>query len=100
MRVRLGFSFTWSGRRLRRALSWAFGGIGFGAALSVAVLLGARWRAATPGVRRTSASATAGVLTLLFLCGLLLIPVVFLAGIWRTWVARAAVADLLVEIGE
>ena len=23
----------------------------------------------------------------------------FLAGIWRTWVARAAVADLLVELG-
>jgi signal transduction histidine kinase len=31
--------------------------------------------------------------------GLLLVPVVFLAGIWRIWVARAAVADLLVEIG-
>ena len=33
------------------------------------------------------------------LVGLLLVPVVFLVGIWRTWVARAAVADLLVEIG-
>jgi signal transduction histidine kinase len=33
------------------------------------------------------------------LVGLLLVPVVFLAGIWRTWVARAAVGDLLVELG-
>jgi signal transduction histidine kinase len=102
-------------------LNRATGVIGFAAALSVAVLLGARWRAATPGVRRMSAPAAAGGLTLLFLSGLLLegaftnyqspflvwptlvglllVPVVFLVGIWRTWVARAAVADLLVEIG-
>ena len=102
-------------------LNRATGVIGFAAALSVAVLLGARWRAATPGGRRTSAPAAAGGLTLLFLSGLLLegavtnyqspflvwptlvglllVPVVFLAGIWRIWVARAAVADLLVEIG-
>ena len=102
-------------------LNRATGVIGFAAALSVAVLLAARWRAATPGVRRTSAPAAAGGLTLLFLSGLLLegaftnyqspflvwptlvglllVPVVFLVGIWRTWVARAAVADLLVEIG-
>jgi signal transduction histidine kinase len=31
--------------------------------------------------------------------GLLLVPVVFLGGIWRAWAARAAVADLLVELG-
>jgi signal transduction histidine kinase len=102
-------------------LNRATGVIGFAAALSVAVLLAARWRAATPGVRRTSAPAAAGGLTLLFLSGLLLegaftnyqspflvwptlvglllVPVVFVVGIWRTWVARAAVAGLLVEIG-
>ncbi len=102
-------------------LNQATGVIGFAAALSVAVLLAARWQAATPGVRRTSAPAAAGGLTLLFLSGLLLegaftnyqspllvwptlvglllVPVVFLLGIWRTWVARAAVADLLLEIG-
>ena len=102
-------------------LNRASGVTGFGAALSVAVLLAARWRAATPGVRRASAPAAAGALTLVFLSGLLLegaftefqspflvwptlvglllVPVVFLGGIWRTWVARAAVADLLVELG-
>ena len=102
-------------------LNRATGVIGFAAALSVAVLLAARWRAATPGVRRASAPAAAGAVTLLFLSGLLLqgaftsyqspflvwptlvglllVPVVFLVGIWRTWVARAAVADLLVELG-
>ncbi|MBV9192902.1 MAG: sensor histidine kinase [Solirubrobacterales bacterium] len=102
-------------------LNRASGVIGFGAALSVAVLLAARWRAATPGARRMSAPAAAGAITLVFLSGLLLqgaftssqspflvwptlvglllVPVVFLGGIWRTWVARAAVADLLVELG-
>ena len=101
-------------------LNRASGVIGFAAALSVAVLLAARWRAATPGVRRASAPAAAGAVTLVFLSGLLLqgaftsyqspllvwptlvglllVPLVFLVGIWRTWVARAAVADLLVEL--
>ena len=102
-------------------LNRASGVIGFAAALAVAVLQAARWRAATPGVRRTSAPAAAGAVTLVFLSGLLLegafttfqspfltwptlvglllVPVVFLGGIWRTWAARAAVADLLVELG-
>ena len=53
-------------------LNRASGVIGFAAALSVAVLLAARWRAATPGVRRASAPAAAGALTLVFLSGLLL----------------------------
>jgi signal transduction histidine kinase len=101
-------------------LNRATGMIGFAAALAVAVLLAARWRAASPGVRRASAPAAAGGVTLVFLSGLLLqgaftdyqspvlvwptlvglllVPVVFLVGIWRTWVARAAVADLLVEL--
>ena len=102
-------------------LNRANGLIGFAAAVAVAGLLAARWRAATPGVRRASAPAAAGAVTLVFLSGLLLqgaftdyqspflvwptlvglllVPVVFLGGIWRTWVARAAVADLLVELG-
>src|SRR4029079_7498744 len=72
-------------------------------------------------VRRASAPAAAGVLPLLFLgalilqgvftaaqspylvwptlVGLVLVPVVFLAGVWRAWVARAAVGDLLVDLG-
>ena len=33
------------------------------------------------------------------LVGLVLVPVVFLAGVWRMWVARAAVGDLLVDLG-
>jgi signal transduction histidine kinase len=102
-------------------LNRAAGLIGFAAALWVAVLLATRWRAATAGGRRMSAPAVAGAVTLVFLSGLLLegsftdyqspfltwptlvglmlVPVVFLGGIWRTWAARAAVADLLVELG-
>jgi signal transduction histidine kinase len=105
-----------------QVLNGATGVLGFAAALSVAGLLAARWLAATPGVRRASAPAAAGGVTLVFLAGLLLqgaftswqspflvwstlvgllfVPVVFLGGIWRTWVARAAVGDLLVELGE
>ena len=33
------------------------------------------------------------------LVGLVLVPVVFLTGVWRAWVARAAVGDLLVDLG-
>jgi signal transduction histidine kinase len=102
-------------------LNGATGVIGFAAALSVAALLAARWLSATPGVRRASAPAAVGGATLVFLAGLLLqgafttyqspllvwptlvglllVPVVFLAGVWRMWVARAAVGDLLVELG-
>ena len=29
----------------------------------------------------------------------MLVPVVFLAGVWRAWAARAAVGDLLVDLG-
>jgi signal transduction histidine kinase len=104
-----------------QVINGASGVIGFAAALSVTVLLAARWRVATPGIRRASAPAAAGGLTLVFLSGvllqgtfttsqspflvwptlvgLLLVPVVFLLGMWRTWVARAAVGDLLVELG-
>jgi signal transduction histidine kinase len=106
---------------IAKELNRAAGLIGFAAALLVAVLLAARWRAATPGGRRISAPAAAGAVTLVFLAGLLLegsftdfqspfltwptlvglllVPVVFLAGIWRMWAARAAVADLLVGLG-
>jgi signal transduction histidine kinase len=104
-----------------QVINGASGVIGFAAALSVTLLLAARWRAATPAVRRASAPAVAGGLTLVFLSGvllqgafstsqslflvwptlvgLLLVPVAFLAGMWRTWAARAAVGDLLVELG-
>ena len=79
-----------------------------------------RWRAASTPARRASAPAAAGALTLLFLgglllegafteaqspflvwptlVGLLLVPVVFLVGVWRSWVARAAIGELLVDL--
>jgi signal transduction histidine kinase len=103
-----------------RDLNAASGIIGFAAALSLAGLLAARWRQATPGARRSSAPAAAGGATLVFLAGLLLegafttaqapvlvwatllglllVPLVFLAGVWRSWLARAAIGDLLVEL--
>src|SRR5205085_2520800 len=87
----------------------------------LAVLLAVRWLKATRPVRRATAPAAAGAVTLLFLgglilqgvftseqspylvwptlVGLVLVPVVFLAGIWRAWAARAAVGDLLVDLG-
>ena len=95
--------------------------IRFVAAIALAVVLAMRWRAATTAARRASAPAAAGALTLLFLgglvledafhdaqspflvwptlVGLLLVPVVFLIGVWRAWIARAAIGDLLVDLG-
>ena len=94
--------------------------IRFAAALAIAVVLAMRWRAASTPARRASAPAAAGALTLLFLgglllegafteaqspflvwptlVGLLLVPVVFLVGVWRAWVARAAIGELLVDL--
>jgi signal transduction histidine kinase len=102
-------------------LNRATGLIGFAAAIAVTGLLAARWRAASPGIRRASAPAAVGAVPLLFLSGLLLegaftsfqsaflvwptlvglmlVPVVFLGGVRPTQVARAAVADLVVELG-
>jgi signal transduction histidine kinase len=95
--------------------------IRFVAAIGLAVVLARRWRVATAPARRASAPAAAGALTLLFLgglvledafhraqspflvwptlIGLLLVPVVFLIGVWRAWVARAAIGELLVDLG-
>ncbi|MGZ4301590.1 MAG: sensor histidine kinase [Solirubrobacteraceae bacterium] len=94
--------------------------LGFAASVCLAMLLAARWLQATRPVRRASAPAAVGALTLLFLgalilqgvftaaqspylvwptlVGLVLVPIVFLAGVWRRWVARAAVGDLLVGL--
>jgi signal transduction histidine kinase len=95
--------------------------IRFVAAIGLAVVLARRWRAATAPARRASAPSAAGALTLLFLgglvlegafhdaqspflvwptlIGLLLVPVVFLVGVWRAWIARAAIGELLVDLG-
>src|SRR5690348_2523346 len=93
----------------------------FAAALAILAVLVVRWRSATAPARRASAPAAAGGLTLLFLAGLLLqgaftnaqspflvwptlvglllVPVVFLVGVWRAWLARAAIGELLVDLG-
>ncbi|HST17345.1 MAG TPA: histidine kinase [Gaiellaceae bacterium] len=95
--------------------------LGFAASVCLAMLLAGRWLKATRPVRRASAPAAPGALTLLFLgalilqgvfttaqspylvwptlVGLVLVPAVFLAGVWRAWAARAAVGDLLVDLG-
>ncbi len=111
----------WPNARVATNVNEAAGILGFGTALALSVLLGVRWRAATPAVRRAGAPAAAGGVTLLFLAGLLLegaftstqspllvwptligltcVPVLFLFGLLRSWRARAAVSQLLVEIG-
>jgi signal transduction histidine kinase len=113
-------ALVWPNAQVASAIDKAGSALGFAAAVSLAILLGARWLKATRPVRRASAPAAAGALTLLFLgglilqavftaeqspllvwptlVGLVLVPVVFLAGLWRTWIARAAVGDLLVEL--
>ena len=95
--------------------------LGFAASVCLALLLAARWFNATQPVRRASAPAAPGAITLVFLgglilqavfteeqspylvwptlVGLVLVPAVFLAGVWRMWAARAAVGDLLVGLG-
>jgi signal transduction histidine kinase len=99
----------------------ATGIIRFVAALAIVAVLVLRWRGATAPARRASAPAAAGGLTLLFLAGLLLqgaftdaqspflvwptlvgllfVPIMFLVGVWRTWIARAAIGELLVDLG-
>jgi signal transduction histidine kinase len=99
----------------------ASGVLGFAAALVLALLVAARWVAATPAVQRSSLPAVAGAATLLVLSGLLLqgaftdaqspflvwptlvglvlVPVAFLLGVWKAWAARAAIGDLLVGLG-
>ena len=111
----------WPNARVAADINEVAGIMGFGAALAVSALLGVRWRAATTAVRRASAPAAAGAVTLLFLAGLILqgaftseqspllvwptligltcVPVLFLVGLLRSWRARAAVSQLLIDIG-
>jgi signal transduction histidine kinase len=112
---------VWPSAAVTDAINQADGSLAFAAAIGLAALLSARWLAATPAVRRAAAPALVGSLTVLALAGLLLqgvftmeqspflvwptlvgllcIPVVFLVGVWRSWLARAAVGDLLIDLG-
>jgi signal transduction histidine kinase len=112
---------VWPSAAMTDAINQADGSLAFAAAIGLAALLLARWLAATPAVRRAAAPALVGSLTVLALAGLLLqgvftmkqspflvwptlvgllcIPVVFLVGVWRSWLARAAVADLVIDLG-
>jgi signal transduction histidine kinase len=112
---------VWPNSQVASALDKAASSIGFAASVCLAVILVARWVKATHAVRRASATAAPGAITLLFLgglilqgvftaeqspylvwptlVGLVLVPAVFLAGVWRMWVARAGVGDLLVDLG-
>ena len=114
-------ALIWPNPQVASTIDKAASSLGFAAAIFLAILLVARWLKATRPVRRASAPAVVGAITLLFLgglilegvfeaaqspwlvwptlVGLVLVPVVFLAGIWRAWVARAAVGDLLVDLG-
>jgi signal transduction histidine kinase len=113
-------ALVWPNAQVASGIDKAASVLGFAAAVCLAGLLGARWLTATRPVRRASAPAAVGALTLLFLgglilqavftakqspflvwptlVGLVLVPAVFLAGVWRMWVARAAVGDLLVNL--
>ena len=111
----------WPRKASAVAINQADGSLAFAAAIGLAVLLLARWLTATRGLRRASAPALVGSFTVLALAGVLLqgvftteqspllvwptlvgllcIPVVFLVGVWRSWLARAAVGDLFVDLG-
>jgi signal transduction histidine kinase len=111
---------VWSKPALAERISQFDGVLGFAAAIGVAAVVFARWLAATRAVRRATAPALVGSLTFVTLAGLVLqgvfttaqspllvwptligllfVPVVFLVGVLRSWLARAAVADLLVEL--
>ena len=114
-------ALVWPNPQAALAIDRAVSSLGFAASVCLAILLVARWLKGTRPVRRASAPAAAGAVTLLFLgglilqavfttaqspylvwptlVGLVLVPVVFLAGVWRMWVARAAVGDLFVDLG-
>jgi signal transduction histidine kinase len=114
-------ALVWPNSQVASAIDKTTSVLAFAASVCLAILLVGRLLKATRPVRRASAPAAAGALTLLFLgglilqavftttqspflvwptlVGLVLVPVVFLAGVWRTWVARAAVGDLLVDLG-
>ena len=114
-------ALVWPNPHTASTIDRAISSLGFAASVCLAILLVGRWLKATRPVRRASAPAAAGALTLLFLgglilqgvftsaqspylvwptlVGLVLVPAVFLAGVWRMWVARAGVGDLLVDLG-
>jgi signal transduction histidine kinase len=113
-------ALVWPNVQVAGAIDKTSSSLGFAASVCLAMLLFGRWLKATRPVRRASAPAAAGALTLLFLgalilqavfttaqspflvwptlVGLVLVPAVFLAGVWRAWAARAAVGDLLVDL--
>ena len=81
------------------------------ACLAVAVVVGARWKAASRPVRRALLPSVAGIASLLFfavaqqadpillrwlaVCSLLIVPAGFLAGLLRSRLARGALTELL-----
>ncbi len=114
-------ALVWPNPHAASAIDKTISSLGFAASVCLALLLAARWFNATQPVRRASAPAAPGAITLVFLgglilqavfteeqspylvwptlVGLVLVPAVFLAGVWRMWAARAAVGDLLVGLG-
>ncbi len=114
-------ALVWPNPDVASAIDRAISLLGFTASVCLALLLAARWLKGTRPVRRASAPAAVGALTLLFLgglilqavfseaqspylvwptlVGLVLVPVVFLVVVWRAWVARAAIGNLLVDLG-
>ena len=114
-------ALVWPNPQVASAIDKAASSLGFAASVCLAILLVGRWLKATRPVRRASAPAAAGALTLLFLGGLILQGCSrrrsrrFSSGrlssvsCWcrscfsqvsgGAWVARAAVGDLLVDLG-
>jgi hypothetical protein len=84
------------------------------ACLGTAVVIGARWKRASPPRRRAMLPSVAGISCLLFfaaangagsvplawlaVCSLLVIPAAFLAGLLRSRLARGGLTDLLGEL--
>jgi signal transduction histidine kinase len=85
------------------------------ACLAVAVVIGARWKAASRPGRRALLPSVAGIASLLFfavaqqadplllrwlaVCSLLIVPAAFLAGLLRSRLARGALTELLRDPG-
>jgi signal transduction histidine kinase len=83
--------------------------------LAAAIVIGRRWRAASPPRRRAMLPAVAGIACLLMfsavqqiqelwliwlaVCSLLLVPAAFLAGLLRSRLARGGLADLFFDLG-
>ena len=65
-------ALVWPNPHVAGAVDKAAGALGFAASVCLAILLAARWLKATQPVRRASAPAAIGALTLLFLGALIL----------------------------